>query len=388
MTPDELYAGREQSLVKHLILKRYLKRFAQIIGQNWGSITYIDCFAGPWQTQSDDMTDSSFGIAIAELRAARESLLQRSKRKIQIRGYFLEENANAHERLNKFVLQQSDMDLCARNLRLEDAVEEIVRFVKARKDTFPFILIDPTGWSGFDVDVIRPLLELKPGEVLINFMIEYIRRFVESQDTSIRSSFVRLFGSDEFRSQITGLQAHDRDDAIAQTYLDTLQTAGDFRYGSMAVVLHPDLNRRFFYLPYLTRDGKGIEVFKEAEKQSMPDMEKLRAKAGQRNRVVKTKQTELFSAEECHDPTYFGDLRIGYLTKARDALLQQLTSKKCVPYDDAWALALRWPMVWESDLKLWIEGWLADATLREISGMSARQRVPKRKAGNVLHFRE
>ena len=71
---DDLYGGREQSRVKHLILKNYLQRFAHIIGQKWPSITYVDCFAGPWQAKSQDLIDTSFGIAVSELRSARSSL--------------------------------------------------------------------------------------------------------------------------------------------------------------------------------------------------------------------------------------------------------------------------------------------------------------------------
>lgn len=386
MIPDGLYAGREQSQVKHLILKRYLQRFAQIIGQKWNSITYVDCFAGPWQTQSEDLADSSFAIAVKELRAARESLSQNLGRKIQIRGFFLEENSDAHRRLNEFASEQSDMELCTRNLRLEDAIDQIIQFVRAGKDTFPFILIDPKGWSGFDVDVIKPLLALNPGEVLINFMIEHIRRFVECETPNIRNSFVRLFGTDAFRTKIAGLPAELRDDMISRTYMESVKAAGRFDYGSLAVVLYPDIDRRYFYLPYLTRNPKGIEVFKDAEKHSMSDMERLRATASQRNRIHKSKQQELFGAEECHDPTYFEGLRIQYLTKSRDAVLERLESKKCLSYDEAWVLALTWPMVWDSDVKLWIAEWLSDGTLREIAGMKKGQRVPKRNESNILHF--
>ena len=68
MSDDVLYEGREQSLVKHLILRRYLRRFAFIIGSHWSSITYVDCFSGPWRSRSDQFADTSFGIAIHELR--------------------------------------------------------------------------------------------------------------------------------------------------------------------------------------------------------------------------------------------------------------------------------------------------------------------------------
>jgi hypothetical protein len=39
MQNDELYDRREQTAVKHYILRNYLKRFAQIVGSRWESIT-------------------------------------------------------------------------------------------------------------------------------------------------------------------------------------------------------------------------------------------------------------------------------------------------------------------------------------------------------------
>lgn len=59
MADPDLYAGREQTLVKHLILGKYLERFAHIIGSHWNSITYVDCFSGPWNVKSDNLSDSS-----------------------------------------------------------------------------------------------------------------------------------------------------------------------------------------------------------------------------------------------------------------------------------------------------------------------------------------
>ena len=64
MSEEGLYVGREQTLVKHFILRKYLERFAHIIFTRWRSITYVDCFAGPWNSKSNNLKDSSFAIAI------------------------------------------------------------------------------------------------------------------------------------------------------------------------------------------------------------------------------------------------------------------------------------------------------------------------------------
>lgn len=79
MTDSELYLGREQTLVKHLILRKYLERFAHIVGTHWEVITYVDCFSGPWNVRSKQLKDSSFAIALEELRKARQTLSSKGR---------------------------------------------------------------------------------------------------------------------------------------------------------------------------------------------------------------------------------------------------------------------------------------------------------------------
>src|SRR5437870_456076 len=101
MPQDKDYIGREQSLVKHYILRRYLERFAHIIGSWASTITYVDCFSGPWKSEASDLSDTSFAIALGELRKARETLKEKKHRTIGIRCLFLEENAKAHTQLQE-----------------------------------------------------------------------------------------------------------------------------------------------------------------------------------------------------------------------------------------------------------------------------------------------
>ena len=83
---------------------------------------------------------------------------------------------------------------------------------------------------------------------------------------------------------------------------------------------------------------------------------------------------------------YYKSLRSRYLTRSKAALQEFLRSQRRVLYDDAWATALGFPLVWESDLKDWIRDWCDD--MLSIEGMSNRQRVPQLNANNVLVWRE
>lgn len=179
MSEAELYEGREQTLIKHLILRKYLERFAHIIGSRWNSITYIDCFSGPWNVRSDELKDSSFSIELEELRKARETHRLKGKN-IKLRCFFLEKDPEAYARLKEFAKQIHDVEVDTKNAELESSIHAITSFVRqGGSDTFPFIFIDPTGWTGFAMDIIAQLLRLEPGEVLINFMTGHVERFID-----------------------------------------------------------------------------------------------------------------------------------------------------------------------------------------------------------------
>ena len=72
----DLYERREQTFVKHEALRAYLERFAHIVGYSFGTLVYVDGFAGPWRVRSETLDDSSFAIAIRELRKARKDLAE------------------------------------------------------------------------------------------------------------------------------------------------------------------------------------------------------------------------------------------------------------------------------------------------------------------------
>jgi three-Cys-motif partner protein len=375
------YLGREQTLVKHFILQKYLERFAYIVGSHWDTITYVDCFSGPWNIRSDELSDSSFSIALRELRKARDTYLH-GGRALKLRCFFIEKDPDAFARLKQFADGVSDAALQTRNSEFAEAIPDIVKFVRqGGANAFPFIFVDPTGWSGFAMASIQPLLRFNPGEVLINFMTGHIKRFVESPQQETHESFEALFGSADFQLKIQGLCRQDREDALIMAYAENVKRAGRYKYVCSALVLHPEIDRTHFHLIYATRSPKGVEVFKDVEKKAMSVMEQERAEAQKRKRVRTSGQSELFEAKVLHRSSYYESLRERYLERAKKLVMELLKSRKTVRYDDAWELAVTLPLVWESDLKHWLHDWSAHI---RIEGMEPLQRVPQREAGNRL----
>jgi three-Cys-motif partner protein len=385
MADDPPYSGREQSFVKHFILRKYLERFAHIVGSHWPAITYVDCFSGPWNVQSNDLKDSSFSIALEELRKARTTHAQIGGPLRSIRCLFLEKATGPYERLREFASSVSDAEVKALNVELLDAIPLVLQFIKSGgNDSFPFIFIDPTGWTGLDMASIQPLLQVSPSEVLINFMTDYVRRFIPSEDPPTRDSFQRFFGSDGVPDRLASLSdPQDREDELLTIYAENLRAAGNFKYVCAAIVLYPEIDRSYFHLIYATRHRRGVEVFKAVERQAMDVMEQTRAIAQQKGRIQKTRQPELFEPEWTHQSNRIELLRGRYLDRARHDVESALCREKTLPYDDLFDLATAYPLVWEADLKEWIGGW-ERAGLLELRNLGNNQRVPQIEKNNLV----
>lgn len=381
MSGSDIYEGREQTLVKHFILQEYLQRFAIIVGYHRGTITYVDCFSGPWNVRSDDFSDSSFSIALQQLRKARE-VLKASNRHLKIRCLFLESDPNAFVKLRQFTDSVKDAEVKPLQKKLEDAIPDILDFVhQGGSQAFPFIFIDPTGWTGVALGTIAPLLRITPGEVLINFMTGHISRFLESPQAETQESFRRLFLSPEFQGRLQGFASRDREDAAVDFYCEQVKQIGSYQYVCPAIVLHPEKDRTHFHLIYATRNLKGVEVFKATEKRSVPVMEEARGEARKRKREKRTGQRELYAGKETHDPSYVNGLRRRYNDRARNCVLDIIKQRTRVPYDDLWSTSMAFPLTWEADLKAWLNQWKKEGAL-EFHRMKSGQRVPQLSEGN------
>jgi three-Cys-motif partner protein len=378
-TDDSLYAGREQSQVKHEVLARYLRQFAQKIYSYWQSITYIDGFSGPWNSVSSDLRDSSFAIAVNELRTAQQSFVAKGK-SVRVRCFFVEEDPGAHAILRDYAAKQGDLEIETRNLAFEDAIPDILRFIRRDAGTFAFTLIDPKGWTGFALERIRPLLEVSPGEVLVNFMTGHIIRFVEVP--AVRPQLAAMFGSEKPLAELGKLSGLDRSDRCVEEYCNVLMAAGGFQHVSPAIVLQPTRDRPHFHLIYGTRKAIGLKVFKDAERKAMELMEKARAVAEQRM-DESDGQLSLFDPKGAPPSPYYDELRRRYLSSTFTELERQLRQSRRVLYDDLWAGALKRPLVWESDLKAWIAEYRKKGFV-EISGLKGKARVPNRESSHFI----
>lgn len=77
MDAPEEYRDREQTFFKHQVLSNYLRAWTQKLasvsrGGRTVRLWYVDCFAGPWQSQTDEQADTSVAIGLGALEEALE----------------------------------------------------------------------------------------------------------------------------------------------------------------------------------------------------------------------------------------------------------------------------------------------------------------------------
>lgn len=374
------YFEREQTAVKHRVLEQYLLPLPLIVGRTIAKdVTFVDCCSGPWETMTEDQSDASFGIAVRQLRQARQILKDEGHR-VSFRGLFIEIDPAAYAKLEKFCQTVTDMEVKSRRGDFVELIPQILRFLNEQPKSFPFFFIDPKGWAPLKIAGLTPLLQRTPGEVLINFMTSFICRFLQEEG----KDFDELI-SPEALLKMRGLTGQDRYDAAAFAYADEIARSGDFDYVCTTLIAKPQMDQTYYHLIYGTRHPKGVEVFKQAERNAAEFMSLVRAEAHERQQQKSTGQHEMFLVEQCGagQDHYLLGLRSRYLQQARELVEQMLVSRgQPVPYEDAWKIACRFPFVYESNLREWItHDWREKVS---ILGLKPKQRVPKCQAHNCL----
>lgn len=342
---DQAYFEREQSAVKQYILREYLLPFALIIG-TFSDIAYVDCCAGPWESRTDNHVDTSFAGAVRALSEAKQ-ILEKEGYHPQISCLFLEQNRRAYKHLADFCAATKEIDAVALLGDFTQKISGIKEFLRNHGQPFPFFFVDPTGWSPIRIPIITPLLQIAPGEVLINFMTSHIRRFLSMENLD----FDALFGQGHSH-EIAKHHGQERDEAAVFAYASEVKKAGRFDYICTTVVPSPVKQQAHFHLIYGTRNWKGVEKFKEAEKRALKFAGHLRSQARERERERRTHQPLLkFGQSEESEERYLDMLRTRFLRLASDRILNEIHSGRDTSYGGLAALFLRRPLVWESDFR-------------------------------------
>lgn len=290
------YSGREKTRAKHFILRRYLQALAFKV-LNFQDITYVDGFSGPWETKTENFSDSSFMIAISVLLDAQRQYRERTGVSRRIRCFFSEAEPDAFAQLQRAVATfhkpAEGFEVKTYQGQFEAAVSEIQRFAGS---SFLLIFIDPTGWKGYPFDKIKPLFARPRCEVLINFMYAFVQRFVHSDDEGTVTSLNSILGGPGWRDRLdTGLE---RGPAVEKLFRETLKSVGNFPFVVSTKIDKATSERPHFFITYGTKNLEGLKVFRQTEYDALRQHEQNRANARERVREQRTSMSDMFSGHQ------------------------------------------------------------------------------------------
>ncbi|MBV1858596.1 MAG: three-Cys-motif partner protein TcmP [Nannocystaceae bacterium] len=255
--PNE-YEGREQSFLKHCVLKEYLLEWGIKIGSRSRDTTvtlwYVDCFSGPWKSQSQTLQDTSIHIGLNALESAAE-VWQKKGTKVETRAIFVEKNAEAHAQLQDYLDQRSGS---VKAEALHGEFGDQVAAIRSRLGTSAaFIFVDPTGFNGVAMKYIAALTEPRMRDVLVNVMYNDINRFKDDGRDFLREQFREFFGE----SLPTGLD----EVGLMDLYRKNLKAKCGLRFAADLAIPHKTSERTWFRLVVGGKSPAAIELFRRVE---------------------------------------------------------------------------------------------------------------------------
>lgn len=370
MPAIEYYKDREQTYLKHFFLEQYLETVAYHIGSSQKEFVYVDCFSGPWRAADEDLGDTSIRIALEKLNAVQIGLATKLQRFPTIRAIFVEKSVAAFSTLKQLLTEHSGG---VKTTALHGSFEEnIVPILKEVGSGFGFFFVDPTGWTGFAMESLRPILRATRGEIMVNFMFDFINRFLNSSDAATEDSLDRCFGTDKWRAI---RNSPDRESRLVELYVEQLRVTGRFQYASYTRILKPHHERAYFHLVYATRNPKGIEKFRDVEKKFVPEQERVRGRAQLELRVAKSGQPEFDFSASGPSGSLMGE-REKQLEKASVKVLEILRREGPISFELLKPRVLEIPLVWSTDLNEMLMREHRAGRLK-IQGLGPRDRTPK-----------
>lgn len=186
MIDRQFYEGREQALVKHTFLDRYLRDALPKVSR-FGTFAYVDLFAGPWSSRCPKYGDTSFGIALRQMAAAKAAQ-KKLGNDVRMVAHLVERDA--HDELSNAVKFYGGVD----EVRIyRGTAEDHAQLIHERipAGAFRFVAIDPKGLP--DMGMFSQLVAAPNTEALINFMFEFANRFAHTDSgPSAGSGFRRI----------------------------------------------------------------------------------------------------------------------------------------------------------------------------------------------------
>jgi three-Cys-motif partner protein len=253
---DTLWAIPPHTQAKLDILKYYLDAWFPIMATWNQQLIYLDGFAGPGAYAGGED-----GSPLVALKAGAFRALPFKTRLIYV---FVEQRQDRAAHLRRTIDKLHVPGRADVRIRLgsfnELALVEVARAAQDGVRSAPlFAFVDPFSWDA-PYSVVAQLLAYPSAEILVNFMLNPVQRFISSAQQA--ENWDALFGTPDWRIIRDDRTPENRTQRIVQLYRQQLFAAGA-KY-VMPFAMRDARGRTSYSLFFATKDEKGLEKMKEA----------------------------------------------------------------------------------------------------------------------------
>lgn len=369
VVPTE-YHGREQSFLKHRVLREYLVAWAHKLGsiarRRKTRLWFVDCFAGPWQSKDQELADTSISIGLRALEDAAASW-QRMGFSIDVSAIFVEPDPDAYQRLRSFLSQRAGN---VETFPFEGEFGDHVADIGKRIGGDPaFLFVDPTGWKGAAMRYIAPLMGPRR-DVMVNVMFNHVNRFKDDPREFLREQLKEFFGLDA--ENVPPLLDED---SLMELYRARLKQRCQVSFAADLAVPHPTHDRTWFRLVVGGNHRAVLELFREVERKVVGDEAgEVRTEAARRKREQRSSQAELVLGGVAQDRRYQVLHDAGL--SAIETVVLELVAQTPRRFEDLWPTLLERHHVTKSDVAATLYAMRREGRI-DIRGMKPREQVPK-----------
>lgn len=213
---------------------------------------------------------------------------------------------------------------------------------------------------------MMPLLKLQRAEFLINLMYDFANRFVELEKHA--EDMMELFGE---RPTLDHETPEERQKILLKLYRRNL---ANHYHGRTAFVPieKPGKNRVLYYLVYLTRHARGIDVFK-SEAEGMEIVQRITQQEYKLRRQIQQSVTEDMFGNNIEVPLNDGDY-IDNRMMAKQYLLERLSNEPTLIDYETWADFLEESDLYPGDFQVAMKELINDGRVKNIDADVSRRR--------------
>lgn len=250
---------REQSQIKARIVEKYLWAWANVViptaRQMGNRILYIDLFAGPGRYD-----DGTLSTPLLVLRKAIDDPNMRN----MLVTFLNDRDSDSAGKLQAAIDGLGGIERLKYKPKVSNEIvgEEIERKLSAIRLVPTFFFVDPWGYKGLSLGLIKSVLQNWGSDCV--FFFNYNRVNMGLNNPAVKQHMDALFGSrraERLRDDVTGLNSDDRENLIVEDLCAALREMGA-SYVLPFTFKNEKGRRTSHHLIFATKHFKGYEIMK------------------------------------------------------------------------------------------------------------------------------